>query len=254
MKKIIKINEAQLVNLIENLISQTTKKEDIITEIGEGNLYFNTELDKDKDTYYFEIKDENFNFNDFFIYIKLHDSSFSNVVNKNQNSLINKFKYGYKLATDKNKINTIEVSFGFFDDDGWSFPLLNTGDLFKIMGTVLKSIKYVISENKNIEYIIYKPVSKLYKPTYTLKMIEKEKGLVIKKGPYYLSDVIKMLEKNEITTNTEIKRKDHDDYVKISDLEEIKTYNKTEGDFISDKGSKRKKLYISYIKKNIPNS
>lgn len=254
MKKIIKIKESQLVNLIENLISGTTKKENIITEIGEGNISFNTKLEKDNDTYYFEIKDENFKFNDFYIYIKLHDSSFVKFGERNNYGIKGNLSYAYNMVMNENKINTMEVSFGFFDADGWSFPILNTGNLFKIMGSVLNSIKYVLSENKDIEYIIYKPVSKSYKPTYTLKIAEKEKGLPIKKGPFYLSDIIKMLEKKEITPNTEIKRKDLDKFVKISDLEEIKSYNKTEGDLVSDKGGQRKNLYAAYIKKNFPNS
>lgn len=254
MKKIIKIKESDLVNLIDKIITESTKKEDIITEIADAKVSFNTELEKNNDVYSFEIKDERFNFNDFHIYIKLTGSEVVALVNKGNKDIKNTVADVYKLAANKYKDNALDVSFGFFDPDGWSFPILNTGDLFKIMATVVKSIKYVLSENKQVKYIIYKPVSKNYKPKYFLKLFNNEKELPIKKGPYLISDIIKMLEKNEINNDTLIKRNDLNDFVKIGDLEEIKTYNKSEGDLISDKGAKRKKLYKAYLIKFFPNA
>jgi hypothetical protein len=129
-------------------------KDNLINEIGDGSLYFNTSLEKTNNDYFFNINDDNFEHKDFYIYIKL-------ITFKDFIKMLNKTTDMDKINKDEIKDNvfdTIEVSFGFFDDyEGWTFPTIGDNNIFKIMGTVTQSIKYVMNEHKNINYIVYKP-------------------------------------------------------------------------------------------------
>jgi hypothetical protein len=129
-------------------------KDNLINEIGEGSMFFNTDIEKDSDSYFFNIDDKNFEHVDFYIYVKLINfRTFMKTIGKKpDNDKVNKDK------NDNEILDTIEVSFGFFDEHvGWSFPTIGDKSIFKIMGTVVKSIKYVLDSNKDINYIVYKP-------------------------------------------------------------------------------------------------
>ena len=115
-------------------------------------MYFNTNIEKTDNDYFFNINDENFEHKDFYIYVKLTNfRDFIITLNKKSDSdKIN--KNGVKNKT----FDTIEVSFGFFDDyEGWTFPEIGGNNVFKIMGTVSESIKYILNKHKNINH--YKP-------------------------------------------------------------------------------------------------
>lgn len=129
------------------------KLTDILLEIGEGSKYYNTEEIQQGKNVWFKIDDPDFPIDNFWIAIQLGDKD--DIVSQSSDNVT-------KPRFDLNKsVNAAAVGFGVVDGNRWTFPVLNKGYLFGIMGTVSKSIKSVLDNNKNIKYLLFVPAQKV---------------------------------------------------------------------------------------------
>jgi len=135
------------------MINNMIKLIDILLEIGEGSKYYNTEEIQQGKNIWFKINDPDFPIDNFWVAIQLGDKD--DIVSQPTNNVT---KPRFDLSKS---VNAAAVSFGVVEGNQWLFPVLNKGYLFRIMGTVSKSIKSVLDNNKNIKYLLFVPAQKI---------------------------------------------------------------------------------------------
>jgi hypothetical protein len=135
---------------------------DILNEIGEASRTFNTTKMDDGKTIWFKIEDDGFPIDNFWIGVTLADKD--SIVDQTPDDDVN--KSGFSLS--KYRGNAVRVDFGIVENGAWSFPEINKGYLFGIMGTVVNSVKTVLNKHKGIEYLLFVPANKI-KSTNKLK-------------------------------------------------------------------------------------
>ena len=176
---------------------------DLLNEIGEASRIFNTTKIDDGKTIFFKIDDANFPIDNFWIAATLADKD--SIVNQIPDDDAN--KSGFSLS--KYRGNAAKVDFGIFENGTWSFPEINKGYLFGVMGTVVNSIKTVLNKHKGIEYLLFVPAAKI-KSTNKLNPNKKFKSA------------------NNPPVNQDTQ--------------------------ISDNGAQRENLYLTYIRRQLPNA
>jgi hypothetical protein len=128
---------------------------DLLKEIGEASKAFNTTKIDDGKTIFFKIDDPNFPFDNFWIAVTLGDKD--NIIAQTPDD--NSNKSGFDLS--KYRGNAAKIDFGIIENDTWTFPEINKGYLFGVMGTVVNSIKSVLAKHKEIEYLLFIPAVKM---------------------------------------------------------------------------------------------
>ena len=128
---------------------------DLLNEIGEASKTFNTTKTDDGKHIWFKIDDPNFPIDNFWIVVTLADKD--NIISQTPDDDVN--KSGFNLS--KYRGNAAKVDFGIIENGAWSFPEINKGYLFGVMGTVVNSIKTVLNKHKGIEYLLFVPAAKI---------------------------------------------------------------------------------------------
>jgi hypothetical protein len=131
---------------------------DILKEIGEASKAFTTQRNEQGQSIVYTINDENFPIDNFTILITTGEKN--DIINSQPNNVEKP-----RFALSKYKGNAARIDFGVIENDQWSFPVINRGYLFGIMGTVVNSIKQVIAANPGIEYLLFIPASKIKSTT-----------------------------------------------------------------------------------------
>ena len=131
---------------------------DILKEIGEASKAFTTQRTEEGQSILFTINDENFPIDNFTILITTGEKN--DIINSQPNNVEKP-----RFALSKYKGNAARIDFGVIENDQWSFPVINKGYLFGIMGTVVNSIRQVIAANPGIEYLLFIPASKIKSTT-----------------------------------------------------------------------------------------
>ena len=131
---------------------------DILNEIGEASKAFTTQRNEQGQSIVYTINDENFPIDNFTILITTGEKN--DIINSQPNNVEKP-----RFALSKYKGNAARIDFGVIENDQWSFPVINRGYLFGIMGTVVNSIKQVIAANPGIEYLLFIPASKIKSTT-----------------------------------------------------------------------------------------
>ena len=131
---------------------------DILKEIGEASKAFTTQRNEQGQSIVYTINDENFPIDNFTILITTGEKN--DIINSQPNNVEKP-----RFALSKYKGNAARIDFGVIENDQWSFPVINKGYLFGIMGTVVNSIKQVIAANPGIEYLLFIPASKIKSTT-----------------------------------------------------------------------------------------
>jgi hypothetical protein len=120
----------------------------LLKEIGEASKTFNTQKTDQGKYVWYKVDDDNFPIENFWILISIGEKE--DIMNGSPN---NEVKPKFNLS--KYKGNAARVDFGVVENNKWSFPVINKGYIFSIMGTVVKSIKDTISKNSEIEYLLF---------------------------------------------------------------------------------------------------
>ena len=131
---------------------------DILKEIGEASKAFTTQRNEQGQSIVYTINDEKFPIDNFIILITTGEKN--DIINSQPNNVEKP-----RFALSKYKGNAARIDFGVIENDQWSFPVINKGYLFGIMGTVVNSIKQVIAANPGIEYLLFIPASKIKSTT-----------------------------------------------------------------------------------------
>ena len=131
---------------------------DILKEIGEASKAFKTQRTEQGNSQLFTINDENFPIDNFNILISLGEKD---DIIKSQPNNTEKLRF----AQEQYKGNAARIDFGVIENNQWTFPVINKGYLFGIMGTVVDSIKKVIAAQKGVEYLLFIPASKIKSTT-----------------------------------------------------------------------------------------
>jgi hypothetical protein len=131
---------------------------DILKEIGEASKAFTTQRNEQGQSIVYTINDENFPIDNFTILITTGEKN--DIINSQPNNVEKP-----RFALSKYKGNAARIDFGVIENDQWSFPVINRGYLFGIMGTVVNSIRQVIAANPGIEYLLFIPASKIKSTT-----------------------------------------------------------------------------------------
>ena len=131
---------------------------DILKEIGEASKAFTTQRNGQGQSIVYTINDEKFPIDNFIILITTGEKN--DIINSQPNNVEKP-----RFALSKYKGNAARIDFGVIENDQWSFPVINRGYLFGIMGTVVNSIKQVIAANPGIEYLLFIPASKIKSTT-----------------------------------------------------------------------------------------
>ena len=131
---------------------------DILKEIGEASKAFTTQRNEQGQSIVYTINDENFPIDNFTILITTGEKN--DIINSQPNNVEKP-----RFALSKYKGNAARIDFGVIENDQWSFPVINRGYLFGIMGTVVNSIKQVIAANPGVEYLLFIPASKIKSTT-----------------------------------------------------------------------------------------
>jgi hypothetical protein len=131
---------------------------DILKEIGEASKAFTTQRNEQGQSIVYTINDEKFPIDNFIILITIGEKN--DIINSQPNNIEKP-----RFALSKYKGNAARIDFGVIENDQWSFPVINRGYLFGIMGTVVNSIKQVIAANPGIEYLLFIPASKIKSTT-----------------------------------------------------------------------------------------
>ena len=131
---------------------------DILNEIGEASKAFTTQRNEQGQSIVYTINDEKFPIDNFIILITTGEKN--DIINSQPNNVEKP-----RFALSKYKGNAARIDFGVIENDQWSFPVINRGYLFGIMGTVVNSIKQVIAANPGIEYLLFIPASKIKSTT-----------------------------------------------------------------------------------------
>lgn len=125
----------------------------ILKEIGEGSRYYNTERTDQGKQIWFRISDSNFPLDNFWISIGLGNKD--DIIDQTSDNTI---KPRFDLTKGK---NAARVDFGIAEGGEWSFPVINKGYLYGIMGTVTQAIKSVLDDNKDIKHLLFIPAQKI---------------------------------------------------------------------------------------------
>lgn len=131
---------------------------DILNEIGEASKAFTTQRNEQGQSIVYTINDENFPIDNFTILITIGEKN--DIINSQPNNVEKP-----RFVQEKYKGNAARIGFGVIENDQWSFPVINKGYLFGIMGTVVNSIRQVIAANPGIEYLLFIPASKIKSTT-----------------------------------------------------------------------------------------
>lgn len=131
---------------------------EILNEIGEASKAFTTQRNEQGQYIEYTINDKNFPIDNFIILITIGEKN--DIVNSQPNNVAKS-----RFPQNKYKGNAARIDFGVVENDQWSFPVINKGYLFGIMGTVVKSIKQVIAAKPGIEYLLFIPASKIKSTT-----------------------------------------------------------------------------------------
>lgn len=131
---------------------------DILNEIGEASKAFTTQRNEQGQSIVYTINDEKFPIDNFIILITTGEKN--DIINSQPNNVEKP-----RFALSKYKGNAARIDFGVIENDQWSFPVINKGYLFGIMGTVVNSIRQVIAANPGIEYLLFIPASKIKSTT-----------------------------------------------------------------------------------------
>ena len=131
---------------------------DILKEIGEASKAFTTQRNGQGQSIVYTINDEKFPIDNFIILITTGEKN--DIINSQPNNVEKP-----RFALSKYKGNAARIDFGVIENDQWSFPVINKGYLFGIMGTVVNSIRQVIAANPGIEYLLFIPASKIKSTT-----------------------------------------------------------------------------------------
>ena len=131
---------------------------DILKEIGEASKAFTTQRNEQGQSIVYTINDEKFPIDNFIILITTGEKN--DIINSQPNNVEKP-----RFVQEKYKGNAARIDFGVIENDQWSFPVINRGYLFGIMGTVVNSIKQVIVANPGIEYLLFIPASKIKSTT-----------------------------------------------------------------------------------------
>lgn len=131
---------------------------DILNEIGEASKAFTTQRYEQGQSIVYTINDENFPIDNFIILITIGEKN--DIVNSQPNNVEKP-----RFVLTKYKGNAARIDFGVIENDQWSFPVINKGYLFGIMGTVVNSIKQAITANPGIKYLLFIPAIKIKSTT-----------------------------------------------------------------------------------------
>jgi len=131
---------------------------DILKEIGEASKAFTTQRTGQGQSIVYTINDEKFPIDNFIILITIGEKN--DIINSQPNNVEKP-----RFVQEKYKGNAARIDFGVIENDQWSFPVINKGYLFGIMGTVVNSIRQVIAANPGIEYLLFIPASKIKSTT-----------------------------------------------------------------------------------------
>ena len=131
---------------------------DILNEIGEASKAFTTQRNEQGQSIVYTINDEKFPIDNFIILITIGEKN--DIINSQPNNVEKP-----RFVQEKYKGNAARIDFGVIENDQWSFPVINKGYLFGIMGTVVNSIRQVIAANPGIEYLLFIPASKIKSTT-----------------------------------------------------------------------------------------
>ena len=131
---------------------------DILNEIGEASKAFTTQRNGQGQSIVYTINDEKFPIDNFIILITIGEKN--DIINSQPNNVEKP-----RFVQEKYKGNAARIDFGVIENDQWSFPVINKGYLFGIMGTVVNSIRQVIAANPGIEYLLFIPASKIKSTT-----------------------------------------------------------------------------------------
>ena len=131
---------------------------DILKEIGEASKAFTTQRNEQGQSIVYTINDENFPIDNFTILITTGEKN--DIINSQPNNVEKP-----RFVQEKYKGNAARIDFGVIENNQWTFPVINKGYLFGIMGTVVNSIKQVIAANPGIEYLLFIPASKIKSTT-----------------------------------------------------------------------------------------
>ena len=131
---------------------------DILNEIGEASKAFTTQRNEQGQSIVYTINDEKFPIDNFIILITTGEKN--DIINSQPNNVEKP-----RFALSKYKGNAARIDFGVIENNQWTFPVINKGYLFGIMGTVVNSIKQVIAANPGIEYLLFIPASKIKSTT-----------------------------------------------------------------------------------------
>ena len=131
---------------------------DILNEIGETSKAFTTQRNGQGQSIVYTINDEKFPIDNFIILITTGEKN--DIINSQPNNVEKP-----RFVQEKYKGNAARIDFGVIENDQWSFPVINKGYLFGIMGTVVNSIRQVIAANPGIEYLLFIPASKIKSTT-----------------------------------------------------------------------------------------
>jgi hypothetical protein len=127
---------------------------DILKEIGEASKTFTTQMTERGQYIMYTIDDENFPISNFTILITMGEKD--NIINSQPDNVEKP-----RFSLNKNKGNAARIDFGIVENNQWSFPVINKGYLFSIMGTIVNSIKSVLNKHKEIEYLLFIPAAKV---------------------------------------------------------------------------------------------
>jgi len=142
---------------------------DILNELGEGSKSFNTKEVSQGQQIWFNIDDPDFPISNFWISIAIADKDI--IIGKTPDNIS---KPRFKL--DKSEGNAAKIDFGIVENNEWTFPVLNKGYLFGIMGTVVNSIKTVLNKYKNVEYLLFVPANKIKTTTKQTSKLNSNKN------------------------------------------------------------------------------
>ena len=131
---------------------------DILNEIGEASKAFTTQRTEEGQSILFTINDENFPIDNFNILISLGEKD--DIIKSQPNNTEKP-----RFAQEQYKGNAARIDFGVIENNQWTFPVINKGYLFGIMGTVVYSINKVIAAQKGVEYLLFIPASKIKSTT-----------------------------------------------------------------------------------------
>ena len=126
----------------------------LLKEIGEGSRPFTVTRGRKGHIIRFNITDPEFKITNF--WIELIPCTKDNVLVHPAQE-----EGKIKVVVDKEAIDALLVGFGVNVGGDWTFPVLNTGQVYRIMTTVLRCVQAVLREYPEIRYLIYTSVERV---------------------------------------------------------------------------------------------